>query len=98
MSAGHARRAIDTARKLDTLPELAEAFAAGDVSRAHVEMVTDAHTPERAEMLRGVEHELVDYARVATPPSCVARCGGSPTRSTATTAPEPTKPNTPRTR
>jgi hypothetical protein len=68
MSAGQARRAIDTARKLDQLPEVAGAFAAGDISRAHVEQITDPYTPERAEMLRGVEHELVDYARIATPP------------------------------
>jgi hypothetical protein len=67
MSAGHARRAVDIARKLDALPELAEAFAAGDVSRAHVEQITDAHTPERADMLHGVEHEIVDFARIATP-------------------------------
>jgi hypothetical protein len=67
MSAGHARRAIDVARKLDALPELAAAFSAGDVSRAHVEQITDAATPERADMLRGVEQELVDYARISTP-------------------------------
>jgi hypothetical protein len=67
MSAGHARRAIDVARKLEQLPELAAAFSAGEVSRAHVEQITDAATPERAEMLQGVERELVDHARIATP-------------------------------
>ncbi len=60
--------AAETARKLDHLPELAAAFAAGEISRAHVEQVTDADTSERAEMLSGVERELVDYARIATPP------------------------------
>jgi hypothetical protein len=68
MSSGHARRAVDMARKLDTLPELSDAFAAGEISRAHVEMITDSYTPERAEMLQGVERELVDYARLSTPP------------------------------
>ncbi len=67
MSAGHARRAVELGRKLDALPELAGAFAAGDVSRAHVEVIADASTPERTEMLRGIERELVDYARIATP-------------------------------
>jgi hypothetical protein len=67
MNSGHAVRAVELARKLDDLPELAEAFAAGDVSRAHVEVIADGYTPERAEMLRGIEHELVDYARLATP-------------------------------
>ena len=67
MSAGHAKRAIDVARKLDALPEVSAAFAAGAVSRAHVEVIADAATPERAEMLRGVERELVDYARISTP-------------------------------
>ncbi len=38
------------------------------MSRAHVEQITDAATPERAAMLPGVERELVDYARIATPP------------------------------
>jgi hypothetical protein len=67
MSAGHAQRAVQLARKLDELPELAAAFAAGDVSRAHAEQITDAATPQRAEAIRGVERELVDYARLATP-------------------------------
>jgi hypothetical protein len=67
MSAGHASRAVQLARKLDTLPELANAFAAGDVSRAHVEQITDACTPERQEMIGEIERELVDYARIATP-------------------------------
>jgi hypothetical protein len=67
MSAGHARRAIDVARKLDQLPELAAAFSSGDVSRAHVEQITDAAPPERVDMLRGLERELVDYARLSTP-------------------------------
>jgi Domain of unknown function (DUF222)/HNH endonuclease len=67
MNAGHALRDLDVARKLDQLPELAAAFGAGEVSRRHVEVVTDRATPERAEMLRGVEHELVDYARISTP-------------------------------
>jgi len=67
MSSGSARRAVDLARKLDAMPEMTGAFAAGQVSRAHVEAIADAYTAERAEMLQGIERELVDCARVATP-------------------------------
>src|SRR4051794_21194379 len=37
MSRGHAHRAVDLARKVEQLPEVADAFAAGDISRPHVE-------------------------------------------------------------
>ena len=37
------------------------------MSRAHVEAIADAYTPERAEMCGGCERELVDCARIATP-------------------------------
>ena len=67
MSSGQARRAVDVARKLEALPEVAGAFAAGELSRAHVEQITESCTPERAAMMHGVERELVDYARLSTP-------------------------------
>jgi hypothetical protein len=55
------------ARKVEQLPEVAAAFAAGEISRAHVEQIADGFTPERAEMMQGIERELVDYARIADP-------------------------------
>jgi len=67
MTRGQAHRAIELARKVDELPELAAAFGAGEISRAHVEQIADGCTPERAEMMRGIERELVDPARIADP-------------------------------
>ena len=67
MSQGHAHRAVALARKVEQLPATAEAFAAGEISRAHAEIIADGYTPERAEMIAGIEGELVDYARIAEP-------------------------------
>src|SRR5580765_6811141 len=36
MTRGHAQRAVDVARKVDALHEVAAAFAAGEISRPHV--------------------------------------------------------------
>jgi len=67
MTRAQARRAIELAGKVEQLPEVAAAFAAGEISRAHVEQIADGFTPERAEMMRGIERQLVDYARIADP-------------------------------
>ena len=55
------------ARKLDQLPETAAAFAAGEITREHAAVIAAPYTPERAEMLDGIEKELVDFARIGTP-------------------------------
>jgi hypothetical protein len=67
MTRGQAHRAIELARKVEQLPEVAAAFGAGEISRAHVEQIADGCTPERAEMIKEIERELVAYARIADP-------------------------------
>ena len=64
---GAAHRAVRLARKLDQLPETAAAFAAGAITREHAAVIAAPYTPERAEMLDGIEKELVDFARIGTP-------------------------------
>jgi hypothetical protein len=72
LTRGQAYRAVDLARKLADLPEAAEAFAVGEITKAHADVIADGYTPERAEMIRGVEAALVDNARLADPASCAA--------------------------
>ena len=66
-SHGQAHRSVQTARKLESLPETAAAFAAGEITGEHVSVLTARYTPERAEMLEGIEAELVDFAQISTP-------------------------------
>jgi hypothetical protein len=42
---------VVTARKLRDFPELAQAFADGEIDRQRVDIITDAHTPDRADAL-----------------------------------------------
>jgi hypothetical protein len=63
VAAGH----VKLARKTADLPETREALEAGDISRAHVQAIADAFTPERAEMLAPLEGEFVEVARKCTP-------------------------------
>lgn len=55
---------VTLARKLHDLPATAEAFAAGEISRPHAQVLAHAANPERAEQLRAGEAELVDAARL----------------------------------
>jgi hypothetical protein len=66
-SHGKVRRSVDLARKLESLPETAAAFGAGDISREHAETIASACTPERAAMIANIEAQLVDMARIAHP-------------------------------
>jgi hypothetical protein len=63
LTEGAARHALDLARKLEALPVLAGAFAAGEVSRAHAEVLAKAFTPERAAAMTALESQLVDIAK-----------------------------------
>jgi hypothetical protein len=63
VAAGH----VKLARKLAGLPESAEALGAGEISRAHVQVIADAFTPERAEALAPLEPEFVEVGRKCTP-------------------------------
>jgi hypothetical protein len=67
LSTGQTRADVITAGKLRELPEVSAAFEAGEIDRTRVNIITDAHTPDRAEMLRGLEPALVEAAKVATP-------------------------------
>lgn len=59
--------ALEAARRLEELPRLAEAFAAGEVSYSHVATITRAAVPPRMAAIRAVEEPLVDLARRAAP-------------------------------
>ena len=63
LTEGAARHALDLGRKLEELPVLADAFAAGEVSRAHAEVMTKAFTPERSGAMAELEPLLVDIAK-----------------------------------
>ena len=58
-----ARSSVRLARTLESLPVTSEAFAAGEISRTHVEVIAGAARPELAH----VEAPLVEVARNATP-------------------------------
>ena len=67
LAPSEARATIQTARKMDHFPGLAEAFAAGDISRQHAAVLTIAATPERLEPLQALEPQLVDAAKAMDP-------------------------------
>jgi len=58
---------VELARKLEQLPEVADAFGSGEVSRAHAQVIANAYTPERASEIANLEGALVDAARAAHP-------------------------------
>ncbi|MDP9335116.1 MAG: HNH endonuclease [Actinomycetota bacterium] len=64
---GVARAHVELARKLEDLPQVAAAFARGEISQRHAAVVANACTPERAGAIADVEAELVDVARQHTP-------------------------------
>jgi hypothetical protein len=64
---GVARGHVELARKLEALPEVADAFGRGEISQRHAAVVANACTPERAGAIADVEAELVDVARQQTP-------------------------------
>ncbi len=67
LSHGVARAYVDLARKLEKLPLVDEAFAAGDISARHAMVIAAAFTPARAAEMASVEGALVDAAREFTP-------------------------------
>ena len=62
-----ARGHVVLARKLEELPEVADAFATGAISRSHAELITHAYTPERAAKLSDAESAFVVAARDTEP-------------------------------
>ena len=67
MQHGIAHSSILLARKLEALPETAAAFAAGDISRHHAQVIASAHTPERAAVIEEIEAQLATVARLTHP-------------------------------
>jgi hypothetical protein len=63
MTEGRARHHLEVARKLESLPAVGAAFATGDLSRQHVDVIAKAYTPERANAL---EHEVPRLIAAAT--------------------------------
>ncbi len=67
MSEGSARRALQLGRTLESLPETAEAFAHGEISRDHAHAIADSCTAERMNELCNVEAQLVEIGRHVKP-------------------------------
>ncbi len=63
LSDGAASRALGLARKLPKLSHVADAFAAGHLSKEHAETIARAYTPARADTLAGLEATLVEQAQ-----------------------------------
>src|SRR6185437_10287476 len=55
MNQGVARGYVELARKLEDLPEVADAFGRGEISMRHAAVVANAYTPERAGGISDVE-------------------------------------------
>jgi hypothetical protein len=62
---GTASAVVRLARRLDDLPETAAAFEAGELSRAHAQVMADACTEARAHAMRELEPQLVAAGRTA---------------------------------
>jgi hypothetical protein len=67
MTEGAARGHVELAHKLQVLPQVAAAFATGDVSRQHVQVIAKAHTPARADAFPQVEATLLSVAQTQDP-------------------------------
>src|SRR6185295_7140601 len=67
MAPAAAAAAVKLARKLQHLPETANAFEKGEISRQHAEMIAGPCTRERREMLQGIEPQLVAFAKLSDP-------------------------------
>ncbi len=67
MTPGAASGHVKLARKLESLPIVADAFAAGEISRQHVRVIADAYTPERETTLAEFEPVLVQTAQHVSP-------------------------------
>jgi hypothetical protein len=72
MDAGVAQHYVHLARRLAALPEVAEAYAAGDISLRHVQAITDAYTARRADALAAAQSALIDFALEHTPKEVAA--------------------------
>jgi hypothetical protein len=67
MGHGTTQGSVVLARKLEALPETAAAFAAGEISREHVEPIARAHTPDRATTMEQMDGAFANLARLVNP-------------------------------
>jgi hypothetical protein len=67
LAPGQARATVTLGRKLEQFPRFAAAFAAGEVSRQHLMVLTRAATAERLEGLRALEPPLLEAAKELDP-------------------------------
>jgi hypothetical protein len=67
MTPGVAKGHVDLARKLESLPAVAEAFGRGEITRAHAVVVANACTAERADAITNLESAFVEAAKEHSP-------------------------------
>src|SRR5271154_6383865 len=67
MTHGAARAAVRLARRSEILPATLRAFSDGRISRQHAAVIADAFTPERAEVLEGMDEIFATAARRLNP-------------------------------
>jgi hypothetical protein len=67
MDSGVAHAHVNLARKLEKLPDIADAFRAGEISERHAAVVAGAYTTARSAELSTVENRIADVARTETP-------------------------------
>ncbi len=67
MNRGTAAGHVSLAAKLEQLPDVAEAFAQGELSRQHTLAIANAYTPERAPALQSITEALVAAAHDVNP-------------------------------
>src|SRR5690242_11454835 len=67
LAPGDAASTVKLARTLDAMPALAEAFAAGEISRRHAQVVSCARTPERRAVFDELDETLTNAARTLKP-------------------------------
>jgi hypothetical protein len=75
MDSGVAHACVNTARKLEQLPLVAEAFRGGEISARHAAVITSAFTPKRAARMSSIEELLVGIACTETPKGLGAAVG-----------------------
>jgi len=67
MTHGAASGHVKLAAKLEKLPDVANAFAEGGLSRQHAYAIAEAYTVERADALDGIASALVEAAKDVNP-------------------------------
>ena len=67
MDPGVAQTYVTLARKLEELPAVADAFAAGHISKRHASVIASAHTRARADQLSCIDDHLAELAKELKP-------------------------------